>query len=104
MLVVFFLKIMHFLCLETVHDDNHLLQVVACTFVYDDWKTKNSPDAEAKADNDSDVQPTEKSSIPGSAGLKDPSEDIAPNSETSVLTLRCPGMTDPNTEIGLAHG
>ncbi|KAL1834814.1 hypothetical protein ACET3Z_004465 [Daucus carota] len=80
------------------------IQVVACTFVYDDWKTKNSPDAEAKADNDSDVQPTEKSSIPGSAGLKDPSEDIAPNSETSVLTLRCPGMTDPNTEIGLAHG
>lgn len=91
-----------------------LVQVIVCSFVYGDSKTKNSPNGEAKADHDSEVQPTEKSSTPGSAG---PSEDIAPNSamagsddiapnSTMVGSPpnSWPGTTEPKTEIDLAHG
>lgn len=93
---------------------HHLLQAIVCSFVYGDSKTKNSPNGEAKADHDSEVQPTEKSSTPGSAG---PSEDIAPNSAmtgsediapNSAMAggppNSWPGTTEPKTEIDLAHG
>ncbi|KAK1352820.1 hypothetical protein POM88_052658 [Heracleum sosnowskyi] len=71
------------------------VQAVACSFVYGDWKTKNSLDTEAKKDdNDFNVQPTEKSYTPGIAG-----PDIAPNSEMARLSPTCPGTRDPNTEF-----
>ncbi|KAK1378372.1 hypothetical protein POM88_025116 [Heracleum sosnowskyi] len=71
------------------------VQAVACSFVYGDWKTKNSLDTEAKKDDkDFNVQPTEKSYTPGIAG-----PDIAPDSEMARLSPTCPGTRDPNTEF-----
>lgn len=94
--------------------EHHLLQAIVCSFVYGDSKTKNSPDGEVKADPDSEAQPTEKSSTPGSTGPSEDiapnsaipgSEDIAPNSDMAGLPPKSwLGTTVPKMEINLAHG
>lgn len=93
---------MYFGSFSRVHDECQLLQAIVCSFVYGGSKAKNNLEADTKADQNSEVQPTENSSAQASAAT---SQYLAPNSGMAMWPPSSrPGVRDPNTEIDLTRG
>lgn len=93
---------MYFISCNRLHDECHFLQAIVCSFVYDGSKINNNSGADAKGNQNSEVQPTENSSTPTSTA---PSQDPAPSSGMAVWPPSSrPDLRDPNTEIDLARG
>lgn len=80
-----------------------MVQAIVCSFVYDGFKTKTNPQADAKAEQISNIQPNEGSSAPTPAAAAQ--QSLTPNPERSSCSPSSrPDMRDLNTDIDLAHG
>lgn len=84
-----------------VFDNYHLLQVVACSFVYGGSKTKNKNGDEPKGDQNAGLQPSE-SAAPSSVPL---GQHFAPISAMGMWpSSRQVDLRNPHTDIDLTRG
>lgn len=84
----------------------HLLQVVACSFVYGGSKTKNKSGEELKGDQNSGLEPSQSAAV-GAAAPSNVSlgQHFAPHSAMGMWAgSRQVDLRNPHTDIDLTRG